>query len=72
MANQKKGRKVGRNKRKGHALAYRNESRQEKSHVRRITKHLKRYGEGDKVAVEALKLYKIKAGIISAKPEKRA
>ena len=62
MAEGKKGRKVGRSKRNGQSMAYKNESRREKSHVRRIIKHLNRYGD-DLVALKALKHYKTLAGI---------
>jgi hypothetical protein len=60
----KKQRKHGRNLKSGNNLRYKAEKRHEKSHVRRITKHIKRYGETDKVAVAALKAYETKAGIV--------
>lgn len=49
-------RKPGRN-RKGQNTRYINESRFAKSHIRRIKKHLKRYGDKDKVAVAELQRY---------------
>lgn len=57
----KKHRKHGRNK-----LAcerYSREKRREKNKVRRISKHIKRYGANDQVAAERLQHYKIVAGI---------
>ena len=45
--------------RKGQFLRYKNERRHEKSHIRRIARHLARYGENDKVAVERLKVLKV-------------
>ena len=59
----KTSRKVGRHKKKGHNLRYISENRHEKSHIRRITKHLLRFPT-DAVAAEALTEYKIKAGIL--------
>ena len=69
MAGAKKGkkqRKHDRNrKRSGHNARYIAEHRHEKSHIRRILAHLKRYSTTlkDLVAEEALKRYKLKAGI---------
>jgi hypothetical protein len=63
----KKQRKYGRNTKSPHNVMYKNENRHEKSHIRRIKKHLKRYGESDKVATEALTNYEIKAGIFHGK-----
>jgi hypothetical protein len=54
--------KFDRNKKSGANLRYINERRHQKSHIRRITKHLKRFYD-DKVAIEALKNYKISIGI---------
>ena len=48
----KKGRKHGRNTKSGQNIAYKREARHEKSHVRRILKHLKRYGERTQVQVD--------------------
>lgn len=63
MAGKQKGsRKVGRHKKKGHNLRYINENRHEKSHIRRLTKHLTRFPD-DAVAAKALTEYKIRAGI---------
>jgi hypothetical protein len=65
----KKQRKHGRNVKSPHNMRYKNENRHEKSHIRRIKKHLKRYGANgkDKVATEALTNYEIKAGIFHGK-----
>lgn len=52
----KKNRKHGRNKVK--CEAYRREKRREKSHARRIEKHLKTYGYTDARAIEALKRFR--------------
>jgi hypothetical protein len=68
MPQKQKNSKQGRNKKSGQNAMYINENRHEKSHIRRIKKHLTHFGNGDKVAVEALRLYQIKAGIISARP----
>jgi hypothetical protein len=52
------------NKRKSpQNLKYKAERRHEKSHIRRITVHMARYGEADKTASEALKKYKLMAGV---------
>lgn len=48
----KKNRKVGRNKKNPQNLRYINERRHNKSHLRRITKHLKKH-PNDKVAEKA-------------------
>jgi hypothetical protein len=53
----------GRNKKEPNNQRYIAEKRQEKSHIRRIAAHLKRYGEGDLVAVKALQAYKVQAGV---------
>ncbi len=60
-----KGRKGKIGKKKGQMLAYRNESRREKSHIKRITRHLARYGSNDLVATEALKSYRRKIGVFA-------
>ena len=44
-------------------LRYKAEHRHEKGHIRRIAKHIKRYGDGDVVAVEALRLHRVAAGV---------
>lgn len=63
MASQgRKGRKIGRSKRNGHAAAYKNEKRREKSHARRIAKHL-RHHHNDNYAKQMLRQYQIAAGI---------
>lgn len=54
MSQQKPSKKHGRNKKSGQNLIYRNELRHEKSHVRRIRKHIARYGSADVAAVESL------------------
>ena len=70
MAGQKqKGRKIGRAKKSGQNARYINEARHAKSHVRRITKHLDRYGDNDKIAAAALTTYKAKAGYMSTRPK---
>jgi len=51
----KKGRKYGRNLKK--CARYQLEHRKEKSHVRRIRRHLSKYGEGDLIARGALEHY---------------
>jgi hypothetical protein len=51
----KKGRKYGRNLKK--CARYTLEHRHEKSHVRRIRRHLSRYGGSDSIAQEALVRY---------------
>lgn len=65
MAKQNKGRKLGRCIKKGHCKVYRNENRREKSHIRRIAKHLARYdaNKRDNVARKALESYQVKAGV---------
>lgn len=63
MANAAKGRKGKLGRKKAHILAYYNSNRREKSHIRRITRHLIRYGEQDSVAQTALKKYRAVAGI---------
>lgn len=69
MAEKQKNRKQGRTKKSGQNARYINEGRHNKSHVRRIGKHIERYGESDKVAVNALQAYKIKAGVLSTRPK---
>jgi len=67
MGEKNKNRKIGRIKKSSQNLRYRNENRHEKSHVRRIAKHLKRFPD-DKVATRELQRYKIAARIVSASP----
>lgn len=50
-------------KTKASNIMYKNENRHEKSHVRRIVKHLARYGDTDKKAVEELARFKAAAGM---------
>ncbi len=70
MAGQKqKNRKLGRQKKSGQNAKYINENRHAKSHVRRITKHLARYGENDKKAVAVLAIHKAAAGYMSTRPK---
>jgi hypothetical protein len=64
----KKMRKVDRNRKRGGGgqnARYLAEHRHHKSHVRRITKHLKRYdkNKNDIVAQAALQEHKVQAGI---------
>lgn len=58
----KKSSKADRSRKSPQNLRYKNERRHEKSHVRRITHHLIKFG-ADKVAQKALAEYKIKAGV---------
>lgn len=66
MGEKQKNKKQGRQKKSPQNLRYINEGRHNKSHVRRIEKHLARFG-GDAIAAQQLRLYRIKAGIITAK-----
>lgn len=66
MSEKQKNKKQGRTRKSAQNLRYINEGRHNKSHVRRIEKHLKRFPM-DVGAAQALRLYQIKAGIISAK-----
>lgn len=54
-----KGRKGKIGKKKGQMLAYANEQRREKSHIRRIKRHLARYSQNnaDQIARAALVSY---------------
>jgi hypothetical protein len=56
-----KSSKQGRQRKTGANLAYVNEGRQNKSHLRRITKHLQKFPD-DAAAVKALADYKAKVG----------
>lgn len=67
MGERNKNRKIGRIRKTAQNLRYKNEHRHEKSHIKRITKHLRRF-PADKVAETALRTYKYEAGVISAKP----
>ena len=58
----KKQRKHGRNSKGGQNARYKAESRREKSHVKRIARHLKRFPD-DHCAASMLTTYKKKAGI---------
>lgn len=69
MAEKQKNRKQGRTKKSGQNARYINEGRHNKSHIRRITKHLARYGDKDRTATQALQNYKIKAGVLSTRPQ---
>lgn len=51
-----KSRKLDRNRKSGQNLVYKNEHRHEKSHIRRIKKHILRYGK-DPIATERLLKY---------------
>ena len=55
--------KVDRCRKSPQNLRYKNERRHEKSHIRRIRKHVARYGEADKTANAALTRYKLTAGV---------
>jgi hypothetical protein len=54
--------KKDRNRKSGSNARYINEHRHEKSHIRRITKHLVMH-PADKKAVEELKRYKLQGGM---------
>lgn len=64
---QKKNRKQDRTRKSAQNVRYRNERRHEKSHVRRISAHLKKH-PGDKTAVNELTRYKAAAGYMSTRP----
>jgi hypothetical protein len=61
-AKQKTQRKYGRNRKSGQNIAYKLEHRREKSHVRRIKRHLLRYGR-DEAACSALIRYATDVGL---------
>jgi hypothetical protein len=61
MAEKGKSSKMGRQKKSGQNLAYINEQRHDKSHVRRIRRHLLRFA-GDKVAKVSLVYYEARLG----------
>jgi hypothetical protein len=63
MAEQKKSRKHSRNRKSGQNLVYKAEHRHEKGHVRRIKRHLNRYGFGDAVASKALMDYAVNVNL---------
>ena len=56
MATQKKSRKVGRSKRNGHALRYRNENRRERNKVRDIMRHLKNHPHDMRARLDIVRL----------------
>jgi len=56
MAEQKKSRKWDRNRKCGQNLRYKAENRHEKSHIRRIRKHVVRYGIDSMAISRLLKL----------------
>ena len=56
-----KSSKAGRAKKSGQNLRYIGEQRHDKSHVRRITRHLARF-PGDRTAVASLDRYRVKLG----------
>ena len=68
-ANKQKNSKQGRQKKSGQNARYINENRHAKSHIKRITKHLSRYGENDKKAVAVLASHKAAAGFMSTRPK---
>lgn len=61
MAEKGKSSKAGRQKKGGQNLAYIGEQRHDKSHVRRITRHLARFPQ-DKQGVASLAYYKTRLG----------
>lgn len=63
MATSKPGRKKDRNRKNAQNLRYKNERRHEKSHLRRLTRHLK-ICPTDVVAKKAFEKYKAAAGYI--------
>lgn len=67
MAQQRGARKLGRIRKSPQNLRYKNERRHEKSHVKRIAKHLKRH-PNDKVAVSEHTRYRAAAGYMSTRP----
>jgi len=69
MAQKQKNSKQDRTRKSAQNLRYRNENRHAKSHIKRITKHLARYSENDKIAAAALTNYKAKAGYLSTRPK---
>lgn len=61
MAEKAKGKKIGRNKKAGQNARYIAERRHNKSHLRRITKHLMGHPK-DQVAVKMREVYYISSG----------
>lgn len=61
MAEKGKSSKAGRKKKSGQNLAYINEQRHDKSHVRRLTRHLARFA-GDKTGAATLAWYRGRLG----------
>lgn len=56
MAKKSKSGKADRNRKEANNLAYKAEKRHEKSHVRRLTRHMERF-PNDKAGAAALKRY---------------
>lgn len=63
MAKLKQSSKKDRKRKSGCNLAYKAENRHEKSHIRRIKKHISRYGKTDKTAADALLNFATKCGL---------
>ena len=61
MADGGKSSKAGRNKKGGQNLAYINEQRHDKSHVRRLIRHCERFAT-DKIAAASLVWYRARLG----------
>jgi hypothetical protein len=61
MAEKGKSSKAGRKKKSGQNLAYINEQRHDKSHVRRLKVHLARF-PGDKTGTATLAFYSARLG----------
>jgi hypothetical protein len=61
MAEKGKSSKAGRQKKCGQNLAYVNEQRHDKSHVRRLLRHCARFG-ADKIAAASLVWYRGRLG----------
>lgn len=61
-----KNRKFGRDKKSGSNLRYINEHRRTKSHIRRMTKHLKRFPD-DVVATKELERAKLRLYGVASK-----
>lgn len=63
MAKLKKSSKADKKRKTGCNLAYKGEQRHEKSHVKRIKKHLNRYSANDRTACDSLMKYAEKLGL---------
>ena len=61
MADKGKSSKAGRQKKCGQNLAYINEQRHDKSHVKRLVRHCERFGT-DKIAAASLVWYRARLG----------